>query len=83
MESKRVPLLCAAVIAASVFVTCTRVAAQQERVLVSFFTVGKVGKLPFGPLTFDAANNLYGTTASGGTYNGGTVFELMPEHSGK
>jgi len=31
-----------------------------------------------GPLVFDGAGNLFGTTVSGGTYNQGTVFELSP-----
>jgi uncharacterized repeat protein (TIGR03803 family) len=29
-------------------------------------------------LIFDAVGNLYGTTAVGGTYNNGTVFEITP-----
>jgi len=33
-------------------------------------------------LTLDAKGNLYGTTAGGGTYNYGTVFELMPNSEG-
>src|SRR5579863_965806 len=34
------------------------------------------GCFPFGGLTFDAAGNLYGTTASGGTNDTGAIFEL-------
>ena len=33
-------------------------------------------------LIFDAAGNLYGTTGAGGTYGGGTVFELTPAGGG-
>ena len=33
-----------------------------------------------GGLTFDHAGNLYGTTASGGIYNSGTVFRLVRSH---
>ena len=33
-------------------------------------------------LTRDAAGNLYGTSASGGSFNQGTVFELSPGQSG-
>ncbi len=33
-------------------------------------------------LTFDAAGNLYGTTADGGAFNWGTVFELTPKKNG-
>jgi uncharacterized repeat protein (TIGR03803 family) len=34
-------------------------------------------------LTFDAAGNLYGTTQEGGSYDGGTIFELTPGAGGK
>jgi uncharacterized repeat protein (TIGR03803 family) len=40
------------------------------------------GESPYGGLIFDAAGNLYGTTAQGGTNDGGTVFELMPPATG-
>jgi len=36
------------------------------------------GDYPYGGLIFDAAGNLYGTTAYGGTKAGGTVFEITP-----
>src|SRR5215472_9499727 len=32
----------------------------------------------FAGVIFDAAGNLYGTTSGGGTYSGGTVYELSP-----
>jgi len=35
-----------------------------------------------GALIFDAMGNLYGTTNTGGTNNGGTVFEMSPNGSG-
>jgi len=53
-----------------------------EKVLRSFN--GSDGAGPFAGLIFDAAGNLYGTTASGGTGSGcngggcGTVFEITP-----
>lgn len=37
---------------------------------------------PYGWLTFDANNNIYGTTASGGAHGFGTVFRLTPRPSG-
>ncbi|MFZ0322173.1 MAG: choice-of-anchor tandem repeat GloVer-containing protein, partial [Candidatus Sulfotelmatobacter sp.] len=37
------------------------------------------GAGPSGALIFDAAGNLYGTTAGGGAEGGGTAFELSPQ----
>jgi uncharacterized repeat protein (TIGR03803 family) len=45
-----------------------------ETVLVDFTDAN--GLLPAGGLTIDSAGNLYGTTAYGGQYGYGTVFEL-------
>jgi uncharacterized repeat protein (TIGR03803 family) len=42
------------------------------------FTGGVDGGYPLAPLVFDGQGNLYGTTMSGGVYDGGTVFELTP-----
>lgn len=39
------------------------------------------GAAPEGGLIMDGSGNLYGTTALGGQYNHGTVFELSPEGS--
>jgi uncharacterized repeat protein (TIGR03803 family) len=59
-------------------------------VLYSFQNDCKDGSNPTGTLVFDAAGNLYGTTAYGGPYSTscnpatgyGTVFELTPPTSG-
>ncbi len=53
-----------------------------EKLLHSFNANGKDGYWPFASLVFDSAGNLYGTTESGGTYMGGTVFELTPHAGG-
>jgi uncharacterized repeat protein (TIGR03803 family) len=53
-----------------------------KEVLLHAFGHGKDGQVPVAGLIFDAADNLYGTTAAGGTYNAGTVFELSPQASG-
>jgi len=53
------------------------------KVLHHFENNGKDGYYPAGNLIFDAAGNLYGTTAQGGTSQVGTVFELMPAKGGK
>lgn len=41
------------------------------------------GAGPVATLTFDAAGNLFGTTAGGGAYGGGTVFRLARTSDGK
>ncbi len=46
-----------------------------EKVILTFTGID-TGLLPGGDLTFDAAGNIYGTTASGGLYQGGTVYKL-------
>ena len=48
-----------------------------ESVLYSF-PIGGDGDFPMGGLTLDAAGNLYGTAAYGGTPGNGSVFELSP-----
>ncbi len=52
-----------------------------EKVLYSFGN-GTDGEQPAAGLIFDAAGNLYGTTAFGGTSSKGTVFELTPAGGG-
>jgi uncharacterized repeat protein (TIGR03803 family) len=56
-----------------------------EKILHQFGAYATDGQRPNGPLVFDAAGNLYGTTFYGGTGNGsppvpggGTVFEITP-----
>lgn len=52
-----------------------------ETMLYSF-TGGSDGGTPVGGLVLDNAGNLYGSTSSGGSGGGGTVFELSPSGSG-
>ncbi|HXC43655.1 MAG TPA: choice-of-anchor tandem repeat GloVer-containing protein [Candidatus Dormibacteraeota bacterium] len=61
--------------------------AQKEEVLHSFSITDKAGFSPLAPLIADSAGNFYGTTEfggiySGGTDNGGVVFELSPISGG-
>ena len=49
-----------------------------ENVLYAFN--GPDGSHPWAGLTFDQLGNLYGTTATGGNSNLGTVFELSPSN---
>lgn len=54
-----------------------------EKILHSFNTApNKDGYTPYGGVILDSAGNLYGTTATGGVYIRGTVFELMPQAGG-
>jgi uncharacterized repeat protein (TIGR03803 family) len=53
-----------------------------RNVLHNFNNNGKDGYGPYAGLIFDAAGNLYSTTAYGGTYGYGTVFELTPQSEG-
>jgi uncharacterized repeat protein (TIGR03803 family) len=52
-----------------------------ESVLYSFGS-GSDGQTPLAGLVLDQKGNLYGTTSAGGTYAGGTVFELSPQTGG-
>jgi uncharacterized repeat protein (TIGR03803 family) len=49
-----------------------------EKILYSFGANSTDGTGPRANLIFDAKGNLYGTTAAGGKYSAGTVFELKP-----
>src|ERR1039458_5024018 len=83
MRGKRLSIglmVALSIFTAILFVSCTWAAAQ-ERVLYSF-SGGTDGGSPAGGLIFDGAGNLYGTTNGGGTYSGGTVFELSPAAGG-
>src|ERR1017187_9656107 len=53
----------------------------QEIVMYSF-TGGTDGRNPYGPVTFDAAGNLYATASGGGEYGHGVVFQLTPNAGG-
>ncbi len=44
--------------------------------VVHSFTGGEDGATPFAGLIHDASGNLYGTTANGGAFGGGTVFKM-------
>jgi uncharacterized repeat protein (TIGR03803 family) len=48
-----------------------------EEVLYAFKGGAQDGSAPYAGIVFDAAGNIYGTTAGGGPSNAGTVFELV------
>ncbi len=52
---------------------------QSYTLLYSFQCGPNDGGYPASGLVLDATGNLYGTTAGGGTYNWGTVFELSSQ----
>jgi uncharacterized repeat protein (TIGR03803 family) len=52
-----------------------------QETIVHRFGSGSDGAHPDAALVADAAGNLYGTTATGGTLHSGTVFKLTPEGS--
>jgi uncharacterized repeat protein (TIGR03803 family) len=54
----------------------------KAKILHSFTVLTPDGWGPLAGLIFDHAGNLYGTTAMGGTYGLGTVFELSPMKNG-
>jgi hypothetical protein len=39
---------------------------------------GHNGSSPYAPPARDAADNLYGTTSTGGTHGLGTIYEVLP-----
>ena len=53
-----------------------------EQVLHSFPSSTEDGIAPWAGLIMDSAGNLYGTTNGGGSYNQGTVFELVKSPEG-
>jgi uncharacterized repeat protein (TIGR03803 family) len=53
-----------------------------EKVLYQFMGAPDGGNPEMSALVFDSVGNLYGTTAGGGTYGWGTVFELTPRQDG-
>ena len=53
-----------------------------EQLLYSFSVQSGDGWMPLSNLIFDTAGNLYGTTQYGGSYEGGTVFELKKNGAG-
>ena len=55
----------------------------KEKTLYAFHLATTDGYAPQSALTFDKAGNIFGTTQKGGTYGGGTVFELSPAAGGK
>jgi uncharacterized repeat protein (TIGR03803 family) len=49
-----------------------------ERILYSFGADATDGTFPEGGLLVDSAGNVFGETEQGGSYGGGTLFELAP-----
>lgn len=47
------------------------------------FTVSNDGKLPYNPVIANSQGDVFGTTLQGGTYDSGTIYELIPATAGK
>lgn len=62
--------------------TVFQITPSGDETVLYTFTGGKDGASPKAGLLLDETGNLYGTTALGGTYGLGTVFELTPSDSG-
>jgi uncharacterized repeat protein (TIGR03803 family) len=64
--------------------TPTTAGGWKEKILHGFNDTdnGVEGNYPAAGVIFDSAGNLYGTTAAGGTYGYGIVFELTPKPGG-
>jgi len=63
----------------TVFELSSSGAGWSEKILYTFSGVAD-GGLPSGGLVFDPSGNLYGTTSTKGSNNGGTVFMLTPSN---
>src|SRR5450755_878403 len=84
MRKLKLPVFSAVAIAAIstvLFIGARPALAVTETVLYNFIG-GIYGGLPTAHLTSDGAGNFYGTTSAGGSFSGGTVFELSPNGSG-
>lgn len=77
MTSKNVTST-AVVVLLTVLALVATLSAQTQTLTVLFNFSGPDGTYPQGPLLFDQAGNLYGTTIQGGTAGYGTVFNLDP-----
>lgn len=56
-------------------IVCAPALCPWTEVILHSFAGGSDGATPLGNVVFDSQGNLYGTTAYGGTYNGGTVYK--------
>lgn len=72
---------CKQIAAAVVLTLVAAASASAGETILHTFNVSD-GAMPEGSLIFDAAGNLYGTTAVGGFYSYGTVFEMKPKAGG-
>ncbi|HSZ64195.1 MAG TPA: choice-of-anchor tandem repeat GloVer-containing protein [Terriglobales bacterium] len=80
-NSPRKAYLTLVVLSALLLIAARTVQAQMETVLYNF-TSSSYGSGSVSNLIADGAGNFYGTTAGGGQFGEGTVFELSPNGSG-
>ena len=60
------------------FGTVFKISPAGSETILHSFTGGSDGIRPYGPLLRDKNGNLYGTTAVGGAYSYGTIYQLTP-----
>jgi uncharacterized repeat protein (TIGR03803 family) len=84
MKSEKISFMMIAMLAVlGVSLLLAAHASAQTEVILHHFGGSKLdGTYPSSGVIFDAAGNLYGETRTGGSMNGGTVFELLPEAGG-
>ncbi|MGA8152096.1 MAG: choice-of-anchor tandem repeat GloVer-containing protein [Terriglobales bacterium] len=71
-----------AILAVTLFASSTCIGGTADQVVHNFALNGKDGVTPEGGLVVDSGGNLYGTTAQGGRFGGGTLFTLIPPPAG-
>jgi uncharacterized repeat protein (TIGR03803 family) len=71
-----------AILILAVTLSSTRASAQTESVLHDFTNSSTDAGYPRANPTFNKVGNLYGTSAFGGTADGGTVYELTRKTGG-
>lgn len=71
-----------AILVLTVLFLCGSSFGQTYKVLWNFGSAVNDGLQPVGALVADQNGNLYGATAFGGEFGGGTIFQLQPQPSG-
>lgn len=79
--NRRFTLVFALTLALVAIVVLETPASAQTFSVIHYFTGGADGAYPYAALTVGPSGAVYGTSASGGSYGNGTVFQLSQRHS--